>query len=344
MGLRGAFSSAVGATVVRRKSSDVDDGTAAPAAASAIENAVGVWQGESVALLPRRLQRKRNPLRSWGELEIWQQEDNHLIETGYRSATGSLSACFSSLTYIHNETVNIYSHLVGSAVFIAIPVYLFKNEIPPRYAVASRADVVVCLTYFVGVAICFCLSATYHTVMCHSRSIDLLGAQLDFQGVILLMWSATIPLVFYGFHCDDTLRNAYWMMLSILAAVCSVSTFHSRFQEPFLRPVRAATFGSLGLFTMVPVFHGIYRNGWLMQKQQMGINWVLITLVLNILGATAYALKIPERWCRQTFDIFGASHQIFHVMVVLAALTYTKGILQAFDFCHADGYIPCSAR
>lgn len=43
---------------------------------------------------------------------------------------------------------------------------------------------------------------------------------------------------------------------------------------------------------MVPVFHGIYRNGWLMQKQQMGINWVLITLVLNILGATAYALKV----------------------------------------------------
>jgi len=60
--------------------------------------------------------------------------------------------------------VNIYSHLVGSAVFIAIPVYLFKNEIPPRYAVASRADVVVCLTYFVGVAICFCLSATWDCV------------------------------------------------------------------------------------------------------------------------------------------------------------------------------------
>ena len=68
MGLRGAFSSGVGATVVRRKSSDVDDGTAAPAAASVTENAVGVWHGDLVALLPRRRQRKRNPLKSWGEL------------------------------------------------------------------------------------------------------------------------------------------------------------------------------------------------------------------------------------------------------------------------------------
>ncbi|KAH9221640.1 hemolysin-III related-domain-containing protein [Leptodontidium sp. 2 PMI_412] len=260
------------------------------------------------------------------------------------SATGSLSACFASWRYIHNETVNIYSHLIGSAIFVAIPVYLFKNEIPPRWDVATWQDVVVCLTYFFGVAICFFLSAIYHTVMCHSRSMDLFGAQLDFQGVILLMWSATIPLVFYGFHCESGLRNAYWTMLSILAAICSISTFHSRFQEPFLRPVRAATFGSLGLFTMVPVLHGVYRNGWYTQNQQMGITWVLITLALNVLGATAYALKIPERWCKRTFDIFGASHQVFHVMVVLAALTYTKGILQAFDFVHSHNSLPCPTR
>ncbi|KAK0126449.1 hypothetical protein ONS95_008048 [Cadophora gregata] len=133
-------------------------------------------------------------------------------------------------------------------------------------------------------------------------------------------------------------------MLSILAALCSISTFHSRFQEPFLRPVRAATFGSLGLLTMVPIYYGVYRNGWGMQNQQMGITWVLITLVLNVLGATAYAFKIPERWYRRTFDTFGASHQVFHIMVVLAALTYTKGILQAFDFVHSQGYNPCSTQ
>ncbi|KAG4428631.1 hypothetical protein IFR05_015887 [Cadophora sp. M221] len=72
---------------------------------------------------------------------------------------------------------------------------------------------------------------------------------------------------------------------------------------------------------MAPVLHGIYRNGWHTQNQQMGITWVLVTLVLDVLGATAYAFKIPERWCKRTFDIFGASHQVFHVMVVLAALT-----------------------
>ncbi|KAE9381687.1 hemolysin-III channel protein-like protein Izh2 [Stipitochalara longipes BDJ] len=281
----------------------------------------------------------RRRLRLWGQLEIWQQEDNHFIESGYRAASGSLKECLNSWTYIHNETVNIYTHLLGAAIFLALPLVLFKKEIPPRYDTASKADIVVCLIYFLGVAICFCLSAAYHTVMNHSQKIDTFGAQLDFQGVILLMWGATVPLLYYGFYCDPSLQRAYSTLLSVLAVICSVSTFQPRFRDPYLRPVRAATFGSLAIFTMIPVLHGILKYGWKIQSQQMGVVWVLITLVLNVSGATAYAFKVPERWCRRRFDILGASHQIFHLMVVLAALTYTKGILQAFDFVHENDHI-----
>ncbi|PMD40096.1 hemolysin-III channel protein-like protein Izh2 [Hyaloscypha variabilis F] len=278
----------------------------------------------------------RRRLRMWGELD---REDNHFIESGYRAASGSLEECLYSWTYIHNETVNIYTHLLGAAIFLALPLVLFKKEIPPRYALASKADIVVCLIYFLGVAICFCLSATYHTVMNHSQKMDTFGAQLDFQGVILLMWGATIPLLYYGFYCDFRLQKAYSILLSVLAVLCSMSTFQPRFRDPYLRPVRAATFGSLAIFTMVPVLHGISKYGWQVQSQRMGVVWVLVTLALNISGATAYAFKVPERWCKRRFDILGASHQIFHLMVVLAALTYTKGILQAFDFVHGNDHL-----
>ena len=49
----------------------------------------------------------------------------------------------------------------------------------------------------------------YHTVMNHSQKMDAFGAQLDFQGVILLMWGATVPLLYYGFYCDFTLQRTY---------------------------------------------------------------------------------------------------------------------------------------
>ena len=53
----------------------------------------------------------------------------------------------------------------------------------------------------------------YHTVMSHSQRLDALGAQLDFQGVILLMWGATVPLVYYGFSCDAALQLRYGILV-----------------------------------------------------------------------------------------------------------------------------------
>lgn len=43
---------------------------------------------------------------------------------------------------------------------------------------------------------------------------------------------------------------------------------------------------------------------------------------------------MPERWRPGTFDIFGSSHQIFHVLVLLAAASHFVGLLNAFDHEH----------
>ena len=45
-----------------------------------------------------------------------------------------------------------------------------------------------------------------------------------------------------------------------------------------------------------------------------------------------------------TFDIWGSSHQIFHVLVLLAAATHFFGLVKAFDYEHgfrakADGVV-----
>jgi predicted membrane channel-forming protein YqfA (hemolysin III family) len=56
-------------------------------------------------------------------------------------------------------------------------------------------------------------SYSFHTIMNHSPKMDKLGMQLDFQGVILLMWGATIPLIYYGFYCDKKLQWVYWSLV-----------------------------------------------------------------------------------------------------------------------------------
>jgi adiponectin receptor len=157
-------------------------------------------------------------------------------------------------------------------------------------------------------------SYSFHTTMNHSPNMDKLGMQLDFQGVILLMWGATVPLIYYGFYCDKSLQWAYWSLvwaiqhfihywkldlqisiqLSAFAIACSIVTFQPRFSDPFLRPIRAVTFGSLAFSSIIPVIHGIIKYGWDLQSQRMGLKWVLVTLGLNTLGAAAYAIKVSS--------------------------------------------------
>lgn len=48
-------------------------------------------------------------------------------------------------------------------------------------------------------------------------------------------------------------------------------------------------------------------------------------------------VRYPEKQLPRRFDIFGASHQILHVMAVLAGLAHTFSVLQAFDFLHKHG-------
>jgi adiponectin receptor len=72
-------------------------------------------------------------------------------------ANGSYKKCLKSWTYVHNESVNIFSHLIGSLLFSTLPFGLYK-ELAPRYATADKADILVFATFFLGVAICFALS------------------------------------------------------------------------------------------------------------------------------------------------------------------------------------------
>lgn len=47
-------------------------------------------------------------------------KDNKFILKGYRINFDTFKAIFKSMGQVHNETVNIYTHLVGFVIFIVI--------------------------------------------------------------------------------------------------------------------------------------------------------------------------------------------------------------------------------
>jgi adiponectin receptor len=151
---------------------------------------------------------------AWNDLPSWQQ-DNHFILTGYRPASNSFHKSFASLGYLHNESVNIYSHLLGGAGFSVAAVILYKSLIP-RYETATTSDIWAFGCFFAGAALCLGMSGTYHTISNHSQVVARYGNKLDYVGIVCLITGSFVPSVFYGFYCHPHLQEFYWTMVSCI--------------------------------------------------------------------------------------------------------------------------------
>ena len=277
----------------------------------------------------------------WDQLPDWQR-DNEYVLSGYRPASYSFRRSAQSALAIHNETVNVHSHSLGAMLFFSLPYFTYKH-FSPRISLIGTSDVVVFSTFFFGVATCFLLSSTFHIFANHSPRVNILGNQLDYLGIVILMWGSTIPSVYYGFYCDPNLQKQYWGMVSVLAVACIVTTFNSRFRNPALRPYRALMYTALGFSALGFVTHGLLLYGWETQKWRMSLDWMGLMTFFNLTGAFAYAIRVPEKFYPRTFDIVGNSHQILHVMVILAALAHMLGLYRAFDHVHDDKF-SCNAN
>jgi adiponectin receptor len=247
---------------------------------------------------------------------------------------------FKSLAYIHNETVNIYTHLLPSMVTIPISFVIYRVT-TARYETATRDDIAAFGCFFAGAAFCLGMSALYHTISNHSPVVARIGNAFDYIGIVGLITGSFIPSVYYGFYCIPQLQIFYWTMISVIGIGCCCVSIIPRFRTSGWRPFRAGMFISMGLSAVFPVLHGLSLFGFDRMRNQIGLAWLLLQGFLYILGAAIYAARVPERLRPGKFDLLGSSHQIFHALVVLAAGAHLTGLLRAFDYRHSGLAAPC---
>ncbi|CAN9364002.1 unnamed protein product [Alternaria alternata] len=89
-------------------------------------------KGEEAKTTPKRL------LQTFQEVQAWQR-DNEYLRNHYRSTTGSYRECLKSLSYLHNQTGNIYTHLIGAVVILSYGIYAY-NSVSARYVTADIND------------------------------------------------------------------------------------------------------------------------------------------------------------------------------------------------------------
>ena len=156
-------------------------------------------------------QRHEAALQTWREILPWQR-DNEFILTHYRPASYSYFRSLASLCRLHNQSVNIYSHLIGLIVFITFS-YWFHHELSTRYESASKTDTFVFDCFFLGAVLCLGFSTSFHTFANHSAEVCRTWLLLDMIGILCLTTGSFFPGVFYGFYCEPEVIRTYWSMV-----------------------------------------------------------------------------------------------------------------------------------
>ncbi|GAA5976872.1 hypothetical protein JCM11641_000896 [Rhodosporidiobolus odoratus] len=303
-------------------------------------------------------------LLAYDQLQPWQR-DNSLIRTGYRPLAFSYLRSLFTVVGLHNETVNIWTHLAGSTVAVFLLAYLLVDLDPERYTLGEKkgwsaaysgipcplpnaaqpsvswTDAAGFATFLLSASVCLGFSAFFHTFLCHSEAVAVFWNRLDYVGIVVLITGTILPLLRYAFYCDPHLRNAYMLLIATFAAgtITTVVSPHAR--TPAHRRFRTWIFIALGLSAVFPIGHAVVRYGYEAASVAVSLPWVSLGGALYIIGALLYAERCPERYAPGRFDFFLSSHQIFHILILLAAWAHWCALAASFRYWHGDRQGTC---
>eukprot|EP00457_Paulinella_chromatophora_P004514 gb/GEZN01004526.1/.p1 GENE.gb/GEZN01004526.1/~~gb/GEZN01004526.1/.p1 ORF type:complete len:590 (-),score=43.54 gb/GEZN01004526.1/:182-1897(-) len=182
--------------------------------------------------------------------------------------------------------------------------------------------------FIITALICFGMSSSFHLFLAVSQQAFSLFQTLDYAGIVLLIGGSTFPVIYYGFFCRPLLQGLYLSFLTSLCILVFTVLLLPRFKDEEYRLYKVGLFVSQALSGVCGVFHFMLLEG-----EVPTIFWYLLAMgTLYLSGAAIYLLRCPESCVPGKFDIWGHSHQWWHIIVVLAAFVEFYGLLDMFHW------------
>ncbi|ORZ34374.1 hemolysin-III related-domain-containing protein [Catenaria anguillulae PL171] len=242
-------------------------------------------------------------------------QDNPCIRTHYRAGY-TYAQAWKSMFFLHNEFGNIWTHGLGLLAFLGLiaSTHLF---LPAQQAMWS--DHLVFVVYLLSACACFLFSTCFHTHYCNGRSAYVLFGCLDYAGISILICGSSVIVTYYTHYCDSFLRTFYLVALISVSFVGIIGPMFPIWPTARFRVWRTLIYIGSGVLSGLPVIHFLIVSGIPKGIPWWALHGWLLMGATYIGGAVIYATKIPERWFPGCFDIFGHSHQWWHICVVMAA-------------------------
>ena len=214
-----------------------------------------------------------------------------------------------------NQTLNIWSHLIGFCFFSVCMV----NECilnAPSYHEDTGSHVFFFLT-LACYQICMLASVGYHTFHCQDERSCNWWFLRDVNGMVVAFAGSCLQVEYYLFYCD-TFWKTFHITLTVcflLATLCLTFNCPEKYNLSFYK---RSTFQVLGFLSTcsISVAHFILRTGWSSEYVHFVIIRLAIGYLLLAVALTVYVMKIPESIFPGKMDYIGNSHLWWHLMIV----------------------------
>ncbi|KAI7907192.1 hemolysin-III related-domain-containing protein [Cokeromyces recurvatus] len=254
------------------------------------------------------------------------RRENQFVLSGYRFYHTSKD-CLLSLFKLHNETMNIWSHLLGFFFFLYLSVHIFTRKFPE----ASNLDLLMFIAFCFSSLLCLLCSSVYHTFICHSaHHIKSFTATLDYIGITFLITASISMVVHFGFYCEPIPRARYIIFSCLIGSIGVILPFFRFFDTKRYRPLRIGLFVAMAFSSIVPLLHLSTLKGLLVTLSFL--KPVLIGCIMYTCGVIVYGKRFPEKFFPGKFDATGmTSHAIWHIFVCLGIFFHYLGSFQFYN-------------
>lgn len=243
-------------------------------------------------------------------------QDNRFILGGYRRGY-STAMCLRSIFSLHNQTGNVWTHLIGFFVLLLLSVHVVHVLIQPHLS-----HYVVFTIFSLGNLLCMLFSTMFHLFIGHhSVAVHDRLMSLDYFGITCLVVASFVPPCYYVFHCHPQLQLGYLSMIAVLGSIGLFGPFFDSFVAEHFFWKRIGVYLLLVGSGIFPTIHTIVA--FPMNHTSLPIlRGVGLMFFLYAAGLVIYLSKVPERWFPGRFDLWLHSHQLWHVFVLCSAVVH----------------------
>jgi adiponectin receptor len=238
-----------------------------------------------------------------------------------RPHSASYVDCARSIVHLHDETINIWTHLVAFAVFCAVTIRVSTSH-TKRQTDGIRAN----SFYLPAATLVFLCSTLYHTFANHDNAT--FWQCLDHCSITAFIWASSRSFTLLAYDHKRAAARLYAIALTVAALGLVLWNLYDTTAWNNRTRVGHVSHAGYGAFAALPALSRPSSLRWRATRGRQRLLRRFRALVLiSVMGGALYTTGLIERMVDTRAGWRHADHHAMHMAVVIGACVYGREVL-----------------